>query len=443
MPTARSGASPSVSSSASTDHARSGSPSTSRSSASTRARRDAHEVGDGLRGRLERSAQALERLERLAAHEQQPRAYQRHGGRQQALAGSAERELRPVRELLGLVELVPPEMHDRERDVVPSPSGAGRSSPRCSASSSAWRRAGEAGGQVPAPHVRRGSVRVRDEQHVVVGAGRRLPGGCSQVIGRRVRVAGPELGDAELGEGEGANVGGHGAVPRIVEHRPRGGQRLAQVSPRSRPVEVGGRGADREAMGAVRRQALAQAVRQASGTRRRAHPRRRRGGFPASASASSACRATTWAGIRSTTSSSAAPSPRARRLSQWRPSTSAASSQSSPSIAWRRAREHLVPLAVPATCPRVELGPVRRHATGQLDAQQLPEERVVREPVAVVVERGDEGAAPHQLLEPAAARRSDPVSASASDPFTCSTIAVRSRKSSMSGDCRDTTSAIR
>ena len=59
--------------------------------------------------------------------------------------------------------------------------------------------------------------------------------------------------------------------------------------------------------------------------------------IPASASASSACRATTSAGIRSTRSRSAAPSPRARRLSQCRPSTSAASSQSSPSSAWRRA----------------------------------------------------------------------------------------------------------
>ena len=54
--------------------------------------RDPHEVGDGLRGRLERRAQALERLKRLAAHEQHPRAYQRNSGRQEALAGSAHCE---------------------------------------------------------------------------------------------------------------------------------------------------------------------------------------------------------------------------------------------------------------------------------------------------------------------------------------------------------------
>ena len=66
-----------------------------------------------------------------------------------------------------------------------------------------------------------------------------------------------------------------------------------------------------------------------------------------------------------------------------------------------KGREHLVPLAEPATGPCVELGPVRRLATHQIDAQQLTEERVVRERVAVVVERGDEGASPHKLLEPA------------------------------------------
>ena len=54
-------------------------------------------------------------------------------------------------------------------------------------------------------------------------------------------------------------------------------------------------------------------------------------------------------------------------------------------------REHLVPLAEPAAGPGVELGPVRRLATHQLDAQQLTEERVVLEPVAVIVERGRRG----------------------------------------------------
>ena len=63
--------------------------------------------------------------------------------------------------------------------------------------------------------------------------------------------------------------------------------------------------------------------------------------------------------------------------------------------------EHLVSLAEPATGSCVELGPVPRLATHQIDAQQLTEERVVRERVAVVVERGDQGAPSHEVLEPA------------------------------------------
>ena len=94
---------------------------------------------------------------------------------------------------------------------------------------------------------------MRHEQHVIVAAVRRLSGRCREVIGRGVGVAGPELGDADLDEGEGANVRGHRSVPRIVEHRPRRRERVAQMSPRSRSIEAGGRDADREATGAFRR----------------------------------------------------------------------------------------------------------------------------------------------------------------------------------------------
>ena len=61
--------------------------------------------------------------------------------------------------------------------------------------------------------------------------------------------------------------------------------------------------------------------------------------------------------------------------------------------------QHLVSLAVPAPGSRVDLGPIPWHATRQLHAEQLPEERVVREPQSLLVEWGHEGATAHELLE--------------------------------------------
>ena len=225
-----------------------------------------------------------------------------------------------------------------------------------------------------------------------------MTGSGNQVIGRRVGVAGPELGDAELGEGEGANVRCHGSVPRIVEHRPRRGERLAQVAPRSRAVQVGGRGAHREPMSAIRRQAPGHAVGQ----------REER------------VRASILSGVEQDPGQCqrelGVPGHDLRRdpVHQLEERRALPPGQETQPVSTEHVRgqlpvlseqrvakggKHLVSLAIPASRPRMELGPIPWHAVPELDAQQLPEKRVVREPQALVVERRNEHALAHELLE--------------------------------------------
>ena len=85
----------------------------------------------------------------------------------------------------------------------------------------------------------------------------------------------------------------------------------------------------------------------------------------------------------------------------------------------------------PAARLAVQGGELVRKPMSQLGAEHLGEQRVVAEPPAARVERVDEALGSLELAERVLPAE-DPASASASSPFSRSTIDVRRRKRSVS-----------
>ena len=83
-------------------------------------------------------------------------------------------------------------------------------------------------------------VGIGHEAHVVVAAIERQAGGLAQVLSRRVDLIGPELRDPEIGVDEGPDVGFHAVMPGALEHDSGDAQHLVEVATKARAVELHG-----------------------------------------------------------------------------------------------------------------------------------------------------------------------------------------------------------